>query len=439
MQDLNTLTAAPGKTFTPDLFDQVPTPLADGLKVLTDETEKAVFLMGSLGVISGLLPNVQGTYDGQLVYPNLFVYVLGPYGSGKGGLRFARELGMPVHKAKLKATKDAQEQYEVEQEQYEADYKDYKKGRLSEAPIKPTAPPQQLSFIPANNSKTGLFELLNGNNGAGTLFETEGDTLTDAIRQDYGNFSDGLRKGFHHEPISFYRRLNREFVEIENPCLSVILSSTFDQLLALIPTAENGLFSRFCYFNLPPDPGFKNVFDDSKDQYQQTFRDLGQRVFMIWERLNQLNDPINYTLTPDQQTVFLRHFQNVKKQIQADLDNDLDGAVNRLGLIFYRISMILSVLRDIEAGSLGPDLVCSDSDFELTRSIVEVLKTHALDVYTRLPQAQQYDNSFIEKADQVKRAIDMHRAGKTYGAISKAILGTETLKGTIYRWINYHK
>ncbi|MDR1653326.1 MAG: DUF3987 domain-containing protein [Prevotellaceae bacterium] len=32
-------------------------------------------------------------------------------------------------------------------------------------------------FVPANNSATGLFQILNDNKGVGLLFETEGDTL----------------------------------------------------------------------------------------------------------------------------------------------------------------------------------------------------------------------------------------------------------------------
>src|SRR5690554_8197541 len=81
-------------------------------------------------------------------------------------------------------------------------------------------------FIPANNSSTGAYQLLGDSDGRGLIFETEGDTLAHAFKSDYGNYSDGFRKAFHHETISYYRRTDREFVDIESPCLSTVLSGT---------------------------------------------------------------------------------------------------------------------------------------------------------------------------------------------------------------------
>jgi len=82
----------------------------------------------------------------------------------------------------------------------------------------------------------------------GLIFETEGDTLAKAFKSDYGDFSDGFRNAFQHEPISYYRRTDKEYVEIDRPCLSALLSGTPKQITTLIPNAENGLFSRFMFY-----------------------------------------------------------------------------------------------------------------------------------------------------------------------------------------------
>src|SRR5690554_6717079 len=103
-------------------------------------------------------------------------------------------------------------------------------------------------FIPANNSSTGAYQLLNDSDGKGLIFETEGDTLAKAFKSDYGDYSDGFRKAFHHETIAYYRRTDRELVEIDHPKLSTLLSGTPMQISALIPSAENGLFSRFMFY-----------------------------------------------------------------------------------------------------------------------------------------------------------------------------------------------
>jgi len=79
-------------------------------------------------------------------------------------------------------------------------------------------------YIPANNSKSGIYQLLEENDDKGIMFESEGDTLADAIKQDYGSFSDTLRKAFHHENLDLFRRGNEELIEINKPELSVVLS-----------------------------------------------------------------------------------------------------------------------------------------------------------------------------------------------------------------------
>lgn len=88
------------KRFSIDgIIDELPGMLKEPCHFLVDETEKEVFLIGALGVVSGLLPNIKGLYSGKWISPNLFVYVLAGYGGGKGGLDYARELGKQVHKA----------------------------------------------------------------------------------------------------------------------------------------------------------------------------------------------------------------------------------------------------------------------------------------------------------------------------------------------------
>ena len=109
-------------------------------------------------------------------------------------------------------------------------------------------PNKSMLFLPANSSSTGLQELLQNNQERGILFETEADTLNIILKQDFGDYSDVLRKAFHLESIVYYRRGNKEYKSISEPKLSVIISGTPNQLTKLIPSAENGLFSRFIIY-----------------------------------------------------------------------------------------------------------------------------------------------------------------------------------------------
>jgi len=55
--------------FAAAVFDDLPPVLRDACERLADRTEREVFLVGALGVISGLLPNVRGFYDQQFYGP----------------------------------------------------------------------------------------------------------------------------------------------------------------------------------------------------------------------------------------------------------------------------------------------------------------------------------------------------------------------------------
>jgi hypothetical protein len=90
-------------------------------------------------------------------------------------------------------------------------------------------------------------QILNDNAGVGLMFETEGDTLAQTFKSEHGNYSDGFRKAFHHEKISYLRRKDREYITLEIPKLSALLSGT-RQVQSLIPDAENGLFGRFMFY-----------------------------------------------------------------------------------------------------------------------------------------------------------------------------------------------
>ena len=86
------------------------------------------------------------------------------------------------------------------------------------------------------------------NDGKGCVFETEADTISGANKQEWGGFSPVLRKNFSGEDISRSRKTDDEFTEISNPRFSFLTTGTPDQVKRLIPTAQDGLYSRFLFY-----------------------------------------------------------------------------------------------------------------------------------------------------------------------------------------------
>lgn len=429
--DLNDLGKEAAPAFPSAVYDDLPPALREACERLADRTEREVFLVGALGVLSGILPNVRGFYDQQFYSANLFVYILAPYGSGKGTLKLARALGEAIHVHRKELSAKLYAEYRQQLKEYQQD-----KQNLEE----PIHPGNKLLFLPANNSKSGLVQLHHENGGRGILLESEGDTLTDALKQETGNFSDLLRKAFHHEAVSFFRRTGSEHREIESPELSVILSSTPDQYLRLIPSVQNGLFSRFLHFRLTPTPGFRNVFDRQKRDYPEYFDALGKGFLEVYLCLEQLqNAPIEFELTQQQEAEFLTLFDECKRDFGEYVSPDMEGTANRLGLICFRLAMILTAVRNFWEGDYTQTMVCNDVDFRNAMRIVDVFKRHALQVFYQLPkpaickEGTEYEKELVEKADKVAQVRALAAQGKN----SRQIAGlTGVPKSTVFRWMN---
>ncbi|MDN3689654.1 DUF3987 domain-containing protein [Cyclobacterium jeungdonense] len=369
-------------TFPDSLFPELPEFLQKVVAVATSNEERDILLLGSLGAISACLSKVSGIYDGKRVFPNLFLFITAQASAGKGRLVHCRQLVNTIHKELREQAKLHKQRYELEIAEYNS-----KKGK-DEGIEKPAKPPEKMLFIPANNSSTGAYQLLGDSDGRGLIFETEGDTLAHAFKSDYGNYSDGFRKAFHHETISYYRRTDREFVDIESPCLSTVLSGTPMQVSALIPNVENGLFSRFIFYFMNVRPVWKNVFasqmDNGLDDY---FEALGNEFYELYKVIMQ-DEPRQFCLTADQQEQFNQFFGQIQEKYMSLQGLEYLATIRRLGLIAYRISMIFSALRIMETGDTSKKLICEERDFRASLSIVKVLVKHSSKVFGELPQEE---------------------------------------------------
>jgi hypothetical protein len=161
-----------------------------------------------------------------------------------------------------------EKKFEDEYEEYEELMLQYRLGQIEEKPDEPI--PSYL-YIPANSSATAFCQALANNCGTGLVFETEGDTLSTVLASGFGQFSDVLRKAFHHETVSYKRRTGNEYVKIEGPKLSIVLAGTSNQLHRLLPSSENGLFSRFMFYKMNSQLVWHNVFQDSDQRLVSDF------------------------------------------------------------------------------------------------------------------------------------------------------------------------
>ena len=365
-------------TFSQDIKDTLPSLLAQIVSRANSPEDADLLLLGSLTVFSACLPNVFGNYGGREVFSNLFLFVTAQASAGKGRLTLCRHLVQPIHDS-------LKQLYAAEMEEYKRLQNEYALDKKNNEP--PQEPPLKTLLIPANSSATSVYQVLNDNQGVGLMFETEGDTLANTFKSDYGNFSDGFRKAFHHEMISYTRRKDREFVELARPRLSALLSGTPRQILSLIPDAENGLFSRFIFYYMNVRLEWLNVFADNEETLDQYFEQLGKQFYELY-RILQASQPIRFALSARQQEQFNSFFAQVQKEYSNLFGLDIVASVRRLGLITFRIAMILTSLRIIDGGQISNLIVCDDSDFQSSIIMARVLLQHTAKVFGSLPTTE---------------------------------------------------
>jgi hypothetical protein len=170
MEDLGETEEKPLPTIPETVYQNLPDFLQKITAKSTSAEDKDLLLLGSLVAISPCLPNIFGIYAERTVFPNLFLFVTAQASAGKGRLTLCRKLVEPIHRA-------LREQSKAEQQEYQRKLTEYTMTKDKTDMERPQEPPLKMLIIPANNSATGLFQILNDNKGIGLIFETEGDTL----------------------------------------------------------------------------------------------------------------------------------------------------------------------------------------------------------------------------------------------------------------------
>ncbi len=383
-----------------EVYDNLPSFLREVVDNAISPGDRDVILLGAFVCLSSCLTNICGVYDERIVYPNLYLFVVADAGMGKGTLTLCRELVVPINRKLHELSRRLEEEYKTALAEYGKDKKNF-------TGMAPTEPPMRMLIIPANSSASSFLKILADNNGAGLLFETEGDTLSQTLKADYGNYSDVLRKAFHHEPISLSRRKDREYCEVNTPCLSVALAGTPEQVGRLIPDAENGLMSRFIFYIIRFRRNIRNVFatSDVSQSKSTIFKILGDKFCHRQEEFAK-RGTFTFSLPDDLQHDFIAHLAQVNEECCEEVDNRVQGIVRRTGLIAFRMMMLLTAIREMESATYNtnhPDpgsdinaerqntsvhLLCRKADYDTSFLICDTLLYHAVYIYRKLSNAK---------------------------------------------------
>ena len=96
-----------------NIYDVLPPPLKEACNVFKGR-ERDVLFTSAISIISGGLHNVSGLYANDKAFANLFSIIIAPPASGKGVMKYSRQLGDCYHDFLLKQSKEAIKEYKKE-------------------------------------------------------------------------------------------------------------------------------------------------------------------------------------------------------------------------------------------------------------------------------------------------------------------------------------
>ncbi|MGI6572408.1 MAG: DUF3987 domain-containing protein [Fermentimonas sp.] len=400
-----------------EVYDLLPELLKDITNPFVGR-ERDVVLLSSLTVLSNCIPNIYGIYDKSKIYPHLFLLIIAPPASGKGVMKFSKALIDPIHDYVRNLSSTARESC-IEEKKKNND----KERRLDIS----DCPPIKTKIMAANTSSTKVYYNLFYQADGLLLMDSEIDSLVIVFRQHWGDFSDVLRKAFHNERISI-DRVNEPLLEVIEPKLAVCLSGTYNQLLPLIKSKDNGLFSRFMNYIYDETPKFKDVFSMDSMDVRRIFEEKGQTVFKLYIDLSKREDEVKFEFTEEQTKLFRKEFGIMTAFLADNPHEYLISNLFRLGIIMFRVCMVLTAIRK-QLAIPKHQLICDDVDFNTGLKIIKVLFNHLLyDSVNNYMFKDERDKALYIKMQREFKRQDFIELGQEWG------LSTRMLDYILYRW-----
>lgn len=350
-------------------MQQLPESLQQMISQASTPEEQDIILMATLAAASACVPNLYFRYGptGKKYYANLQCFILAAAASGKGIANQALEMVRVID-----------EQYPM--------------------------------LIAGDSTLAAFYKALEEQNGCGYMHESEGSVITDIWKAGAANYNTVLRKAAEHEPIS--RNRVKGASEIKNPRLSMLLTGTFGQYRALVPSVENGYFSRLLTVVIPSTNGFDKRYVSSKGGQSIIPQQVGRALLKTYETL--LNgEEHEWSLTDEQKERLGNHLETEYGTLIGLLGENFHSAVVRMPVQIERMAMILSAMRmsasnadEIDGEKDRPYIVdaiyCSDEDYETAEVIGNKMLLHMAAAYRMIDGDKQDVVPEIKPLDQRK-------------------------------------
>ncbi len=338
----------------------LPANLRECLAAAESPEEKDILLLSLLTAAGSVLHRVSFRYGRmqKRYYPNLQTFIMAGSASGKGAASLALDLLRPI---------------------------------TSETEL----------ILPGDSTYPAFYEMLQRQHGIGYMHESEGSVITDIWRSAAMSYNTALRKAAEHESLSRSRCVSGSSI-IHMPRLSCLLTGTFSQFHTLVPSVENGFFSRLCLLVVRGRQRFdKRAFASNSVAAKladNAVKKMGRQLYHLYHNMLR-NKEISFRLTDVQASQIGEYFASEYDALINSLGDNFHPSVVRMGITTMRIAAILTAFRMAEKeivsassasastkviSPLPAEWVCSDEDYATAMLISSKLLLHAADAFLQI-------------------------------------------------------
>ena len=340
--------------------EALPAIIQPVMALAQSNAEKDMLLLSLLTAAGSCMPNLYFRYGltGKKYFPNLQCFIVGSAACGKGIANLALELVSKVHEA-------------------------------------------QPLVIAGDSSYPGFYRQLEKQNGRGYIHESEGSVITDVWRSSVANYNTALRKAAEHEPITRNRANNSSVIAC--PQLSVLLTGTFSQYKALVPSIENGYFSRLLTLIVNDQQAFNHQYVEPGRGSNGVMRVAAEQLYGLYEQL-YFSKPVEFRLSDEQRARLGQHLENAYPMLMQLLGSNFHSVVLRMAVQIERMAMILSALRhageQLRIKNYELRMECSDTNYATAEMIGNKLMLHMAAAYKMIKGVEEESVPQVQVLDQ---------------------------------------
>ena len=386
-------------------MQKLPESVQQMVSLASTPEEQDIILMATLAAASACVPNLYFRYGptGKKYYANLQCFILAAAASGKGIANQALEMVRVVD-----------EQYPM--------------------------------LIAGDSTLAAWYKALEEQDGVGYMHESEGSVITDIWKSGTANYNTALRKAAEHEPIS--RNRVKGASEIKNPRLSMLLTGTFGQYKALVPSVENGYFSRLLTVVIRGTNPFDKRYVRSTGGQSAVPKIVGQRLLRTYEALMASGER-EWSLTEAQKERLGEHLETEYGTLIGLLGENFHSAVVRMAVQIERMAMVLTAMRgnselllreankesgDKNIAEMHNVILCADEDYEAAEMIVNKMLLHMAAAYMMIDGDAQDVVPEIKPLDQRKVLFEQLRPEYAHKELVSEAKTQGISPRTAFRW-----